>query len=65
MFVATPPWTPEDDEILRRMARSGEDVAAMAKRLNRSEEAVRRRAGRLNVLIARPRSGRPKAKLGR
>jgi hypothetical protein len=62
MFVATPPWTPADDEILRRMARSGESVAAMAKQLNRSEEAIRRRADRLNVLIARPKGARPKVK---
>jgi hypothetical protein len=49
------PWRPEDDALLRELARAGEQVAKIAKRLNRSEGSTRNRALRLNITLARAR----------
>jgi hypothetical protein len=46
-------WTPEEDGLLRSMAVAGESVAAIAKRLKRSSEAVRKRAHKLEIRLAR------------
>ena len=59
-LIAGPPWTLEEDELLRSLALSGASVAAMAKRLQRSQAAVRNRANRLNIVVAKSR--RVKAK---
>jgi hypothetical protein len=56
-----PPWTPKEDERLRALALSGASVAEMAKQMKRSEEAVRSRAYRLKIVLAKSRMG-PKAK---
>jgi hypothetical protein len=47
------PWTPEEDRLLRSMAAAGESTAAMATRLKRTPEAVRRRARLLKINLAR------------
>ena len=44
------------------LALSGASVAEMAKQMNRSEEAVRSRAYRLKILVAKSRKLRLKAK---
>jgi len=49
------PWRPEDDTLLRGLARAGEDVAKIAKRLNRSKGATRNRALRLDIALAKAR----------
>jgi hypothetical protein len=49
------PWRPEDDALLRELARAGEQVAKIAKHLNRSEGSTRNRALRLNIALARAR----------
>jgi hypothetical protein len=49
------PWRPEDDALLRELARAGEQVAKIAKHLNRSEGSTRNRALRLNIALAKPR----------
>jgi hypothetical protein len=43
------PWTPEDDERLRKLAREGRTVLTIAERLKRPTAAVRYRAKRLGV----------------
>ena len=48
-------WTPEEDEVLRDMARSGESVARIAQELNRASSSVRNRAVRLNIPVAKAR----------
>jgi hypothetical protein len=54
-------WTPEEDGLLRSLAADGESVAAIMKPLKRSEYAVRKRALRLKIKLARFPPG-PKAK---
>ena len=49
-------WTPEEDDLLRKLAASGENVANIAKEINRSAGSVRVRAQRLDVKLAK--SGR-------
>jgi ClpX C4-type zinc finger len=47
------PWAPEEDQRLRALALSGASVAEMAKQMKRSEEAVRSRAYRLKIVLAK------------
>jgi hypothetical protein len=49
------PWRPEDDALLRELARAGEDLATIAKRLNRSKGSTRNRALRLDIALAKAR----------
>ena len=48
--VGSPPWTPEEDVRLRKLRTS---VAAMAKQMYRSMAAVRNRAARLKIVVAK------------
>ena len=50
---AGPVWTPYEDERLRTLALSGATAATIARQMNRSEQAVRKRAVRLNVVLAK------------
>jgi hypothetical protein len=52
---AGPVWTPYEDERLRTLALSGASAAMIARQMNRSEPAVRKRAVRLNVVLAKAR----------
>jgi hypothetical protein len=47
------PWSPDEDERLRTLALSGASVAEMAKQMKRSPEAVRSRAYRLKIVVAK------------
>jgi hypothetical protein len=60
--MANPPWAPEEDQRLQTLASSGASVAEMAKQMKRSEEAVRSRAYRLKIVLAKSRKLRLKAK---
>jgi hypothetical protein len=53
--AGSPPWTPEEDQRLQALALSGASVAEMAKQMKRSEEAVRSRAYRLKIVVAKSR----------
>ena len=53
--VGSRPWTPEEDELLRSFALSGTSAAAIATLMKRSEQAVRNRAVRLNIVLAKSR----------
>ena len=55
--VGNPPWTPEEDERLRSLALSGMSVAAMSEQMKRSKAAVRNRARRLKIVVAKSRLG--------
>jgi hypothetical protein len=55
-MVGNPPWAPEEDERLRALALSGASVAEMAKQMKRSAEAVRSRAYRLKIVVAKSRN---------
>jgi hypothetical protein len=52
---ASPVWTPYEDERLRTLALSGASVAMIARQMNRSEAAVRKRAVRLKLVLAKAR----------
>ena len=47
------PWTPEEDDLLRKLARSGESVANIAKHIDRSLGSIRNRAVRLNIALVK------------
>src|ERR1700680_4407091 len=51
-----PPWAPEEDERLRKLALTRTSVAAMAKQMHRSMAAVRNRAARLRIVVAKSRN---------
>ena len=51
--VASPPWTPYEDDLLREMTLSGKYAATIAGQLTRSEAAIRKRAARLNLTLAK------------
>jgi len=55
MMPAGPVWTPYEDERLRALALSGANAATIARQMNRSEAAVRKRAVRLKVMLAKAR----------
>jgi hypothetical protein len=52
-LIASPAWTPEEDDRLRSAAESGESIAAISKRLCRSEGALRHRARALGIVLRR------------
>jgi len=46
-------WSLEEDALLRELAKSGESVANIATHLSRSAGAIRNRALRLNLALAK------------
>ena len=55
IYLGPNPWTPAEDELLRRLAQSGESAPAIAKQIDRNEASVRNRAMRLNIVLAKSR----------
>ena len=49
MLPPNPLWTPEEDDELRSLILATKDIATIAKELNRTEEAIRRRAIKLKL----------------
>ena len=49
MFPPKPLWTPEEDDELRSLILSSKDTAIIAKQLNRTQKAIRRRATKLKL----------------
>jgi hypothetical protein len=62
--LRAPPWTSYEDIVLQRLAAAGKYAATIAVEMNRSESAIRNRAKKLNITLARAQRG-PKAKSGR
>jgi len=56
------PWTAHEDMFLRQLAAAGKYAAAIAVEMNRSESAIRNRATRLNITLAKVRRIGRKAK---
>jgi hypothetical protein len=50
------PWSQEQDEQLRVLASSGMSMAAIAAQMKRTKSAVRSRAAKLKIAIARDRN---------
>jgi len=44
-----PLWTPEEDDELRSLILASKDIATIAKELNRTQKAIRRRATKLKL----------------
>ena len=53
LVAKSPPWRPEQEDLLRRLAEEGENIALIAERLKRTELAVRKRAGKLAITFKR------------
>jgi hypothetical protein len=49
-------WSPEEDDLLRSMARSGLCLGEIVQKLRRSKSSVHSRATRLKITIARDRN---------
>jgi hypothetical protein len=49
MTTPTPPWTPEEENKLRELILGAKSVEAIARSLNRTPLAVRRRASMLRL----------------
>jgi hypothetical protein len=54
------PWTPSDDEQLRKLAGEGRNATTIAERLKRSPHAVRNRAKNLGIMLVKA-SGLPRS----
>jgi hypothetical protein len=52
-MIVSRPWTPEEEDHLRTLAISGESIAAISKRLRRSEGVLRHRARALGIVLRR------------
>jgi hypothetical protein len=48
------PWTPELEEVLREGVIAGTSLSAIAKRLGRSESAIKSRAYTLRLILRAP-----------
>ena len=49
MLPPNPLWTPEEDDQLRSSILASKDIATVAKELNRTQKAIRRRASKLKL----------------
>ena len=47
------PWTPSEDEQLRKLAAEGRSSVTIAERMQRSPNSIRRRAQRLKIVLAK------------
>jgi hypothetical protein len=47
------PWSPDEDERLRKLALSGASMAEIAEQMQRTKSSVRTRALKMNIAIAR------------
>ena len=56
--VVIRPWNSHQDVILQRLAAAGKYAAAIAAEMNRSESAIRSRAKKLNITLAKTQVGR-------
>jgi DNA-binding NarL/FixJ family response regulator len=59
--VLQKPWTPEEDELLRKLAKAGTSVPEIAKHIDRSRGSIRDHALKLNITLAKGQRG-PKVK---
>jgi DNA-binding NarL/FixJ family response regulator len=54
-YVGQKAWTPEEDELLRKLAKAGQSAGDIANHMDRSVGSIRERASRLNIALARSR----------
>jgi hypothetical protein len=46
-------WSPEDDALLRELARARKSLTNIARQMNRSLKSIRTRAEKLNIALRR------------
>ena len=56
MSQAIRPWTPEAEDLLRRLAAADRRIPVIAKELKRTESAVAGRAYKLGIRFGKPRT---------
>ena len=56
------PWSPDEDERLRKLALSGASMAEIAQQMKRTKSSVRTRALKLKIAIAREENPMQKGK---
>jgi hypothetical protein len=56
------PWSPDEDERLRKLALSGASMAEIAQQMQRTKSSVRTRALKLKIAIAREENPMQKGK---
>jgi hypothetical protein len=56
------PWSPDEDERLRKLALSGASMAEIAQQMQRTKSSVRARALKLKIAIAREENPMQKGK---
>jgi hypothetical protein len=49
----TQPWTPSEDERLRKLAAEGRSSLTISERMKRSQQSIRHRARKLNIVLAK------------
>lgn len=57
------PWSEEEDEQLRKLAKSGIGMAEIAQTMHRTKSSVRVRASKLGIAIARQENPMQKGRL--
>jgi predicted transcriptional regulator len=62
--MAFVPWTEEEDEQLRKLARSGCGMVEIAQIMQRTKSSVRNRVQNLNIAIARQENPMRRGRLG-
>lgn len=60
--MASVPWSTAEDEQLRKLAMAGMDMAEIAERMQRTKSAIRVRASKMNIAIARGQNPMQKGK---
>jgi DNA-directed RNA polymerase specialized sigma24 family protein len=56
------PWSPDEDERLRKLALSGASMAEIAQQMQRTKSSIRTRASKLKIAIAREENPMQKVK---
>jgi hypothetical protein len=54
LVAKSPRWTPEEDDLLKRLAEEGLSTALIAERLKRTRMAVQKRAPRVGINLKPP-----------
>jgi hypothetical protein len=51
------PWTPKEDEVLRRLAAAGMNAQTLAGEMGRSDTKIRKRAKEIEVMLSKAQLG--------
>jgi hypothetical protein len=54
-FAGQKAWTPEEDELRRKLAKAGESASEIARHIDRSRGSIRDHALKLNIALTKSR----------